>query len=72
VITLASSSFTPNHPQEDGRRWVVESMTASDGQARESRYLAEPDEDHQAHLDEVAAGWIDHLNRPPDPPEGDV
>lgn len=69
MITLASSSFTPDQPQEDGRRWVVESMTASDGQTRESRYLAEPDEDHAAHLAATAAGWIDHLNLPPQDPE---
>jgi len=72
MITLVSATYTLDHLQEDGRRWVAEWMVASDGQRRDSRYLAEPDEDHQAHLDEVAAGWIDHLNRPPDPPEGDV
>ena len=67
MVALASSSFALDHPQEDGRCWVVESMTASDGRVRESRYLAEADEDHTAHLAATASGWIDHLNLPQDP-----
>ncbi len=66
MITLVSATYTLDHLQEDGRRWVAESMSASDGQTRESRYLAEVDEDHAAHLAATAAGWIDHLNLPQD------
>lgn len=73
MITLAASSFALDHPQEDGRRWVTERLTPSEGEAEESRYLAAEGEDYQAHLDAMGEALVARLNRPADPPvEGDT
>lgn len=72
MITLLSASYTLDHPQEDGRRWVRERFVPSEGEAVESAYLATADEDHAAHLDAMADALVARLNRPPDPPEGDA
>lgn len=73
MITLAAATFTLDHLQEDGRRWVAERFTPSEGEPVESRYLAEADTDHQAHLDAMGEGLLMKWNRPADPPpEGDA
>ncbi len=66
MITLVSATYTLDHLQEDGRRWVSERFVPSEGEPVESRYLAAEDEDFAAHLTATAAGWIDHLNLPQD------
>ena len=72
MITLAAATFTLNHLQEDGRRWVAERFVPSEGEPVESRYLAEPSEDFAAHLAAMGDGLLMKWNRPADPPEGDA
>ena len=72
MITLLSASYTLDHPQEDGRRWVRERFVSSAGDVVESAYLSEAGEDHAAHLDAMGDALMERLNRPADPPEGDA
>jgi hypothetical protein len=67
VITLVSATYTLDYLQEDGRRWVVERFTPSEGEPVESRYLAEAGEDFDAHLAAMGEGLLMKWNRPLDP-----
>jgi len=72
MITLVSATYTLDHLQEDGRRWVSERFVPSEGEPVESRYLAAEDEDFAAHLAAMGEALVARLNRPADPPEGDA
>lgn len=69
MITLVSATFTLDHLQEDGRRWVTETITLDDGSPPSvTTYLAEADEDYQAHLDAMRAAAVERANAPPPAP----
>lgn len=66
VITLASATFTVGLPQKDSRHYVTETITLDDGSPPSvTTYLAEPDEDYQAHLDAMCAAAVERANAPP-------
>ena len=68
-VTLVSASFAVDHLQEDGRRWVTERFGLSAGPPVETRYLAAPNEDFEAHLTAMGEAVLAQLNRPAGPPE---
>lgn len=69
MIALASATFAVGLPQKDARRYVTETITLDDGSSPSvTTYLAEPDEDYQAHLDVMVQAAIDRANMPPPEP----
>lgn len=50
VATVTSSTYLVGVPQVDGRVWVTETHTISDGSERVMEYLAPPDADFTAAL----------------------
>lgn len=70
TIALLSASFAANGEQEDGRRYITETITLDDGSGpRRSTYLAEVGENYQAHLDAMGAALVALANRPPPSPD---
>lgn len=55
MLSVVASSYSLADPQIDGRCWVTETLTISDGSVLTSSYLAAVGADYQAHLDDMVA-----------------
>lgn len=62
ALTVASASWAySSEPQSDGRRYVTETFTLSDGSATSSSYLSDNSVNKDAHLADMVISVNDTL-----------